>query len=63
MEHPECAYNMVTAPYLIPAAVLDGYLHVFGKNVASGMYLDKGIPKDICTEDHLQVRIYGLNFK
>ncbi|KAL0277777.1 UNVERIFIED_CONTAM: hypothetical protein PYX00_004943 [Menopon gallinae] len=60
LEHPECTYNMVTAPYLIPAAILDGYLHVFGKKVADGTYVENGIPRDVCTEEHLRAINYYL---
>lgn len=46
---------MVTASHLIPAAILDGHLHVFTKEISQGKFETLGIPKEVYTASHLQV--------
>lgn len=55
LEHPECAYNMHTAPHLRPAFLLDRTLWYFSEDVAAGKYASKGLPAEIKTEQHLKV--------
>jgi len=54
-ENPQCVYNLVNAPHLKPAFLLDCLLARFSKEVADGLWRDCGLPPEICSEDHLQL--------
>ena len=58
LTHPECTYNMVTSPHLIPAAILDANLHVFNKEVSEGKLIEFGIPNEVYTQEHVEVLSY-----
>lgn len=55
-EHPECTYNMITAPHLKPAYILDRILWNFSLEIGEGKWAGEGIPAEIRTEEHLSVR-------
>lgn len=57
-EHPEVTYNCVNCPYLRPAYLLDAALHQFSMDVKRGLYEDRGVPSEVCTEDHLNAIRY-----
>uniref|UniRef100_A0A8D2ZVL6 Glycogen debranching enzyme n=1 Tax=Scophthalmus maximus TaxID=52904 RepID=A0A8D2ZVL6_SCOMX len=51
--HPECGYNLVNAPYLKPAWLLDRALWHLSCEVADGKYTDRGVPPLIHDEQHM----------
>jgi glycogen debranching enzyme len=51
--HPECVYNLVNAPHLKPAFILDRALVRFTKEIESGQWAHAGIPANIHTDEHL----------
>uniref|UniRef100_A0A665URJ1 Glycogen debranching enzyme n=1 Tax=Echeneis naucrates TaxID=173247 RepID=A0A665URJ1_ECHNA len=51
--HPECGYNLVNAPYLKPAWLLDRALWHLSCEVAEGKYVDQGVPALIQNEHHI----------
>lgn len=55
VDHPEATYNCLNCPYLRPAYLLDAALYQFSRDVRDGVYETSGIPKEISTEDHLNV--------
>lgn len=57
-KHPEVTYNCLNCPYMRPAYLLDAALHQFSIDVKKGHYEDKGIPKEVNTEDHLNAIRY-----
>lgn len=56
VDHPESTYNCSNCPYMRPAYLLDAALYQFSANVSKGLYETKGIPREVCTEDHINVR-------
>jgi len=48
---------MKTAPNLVPAAILDAYLHLVTVDAAAGKLAPHGIPSEVYTPDHLNVRL------
>lgn len=56
-EHPECTYNMVNCPYLIPAYLLDVTLHNFSLEISKGIWEMQGIPAVVNKEEHLGVSV------
>ncbi|XP_066154980.1 glycogen debranching enzyme isoform X1 [Euwallacea fornicatus] len=57
-EHPEATYNCANCPYLRPAYLLDAGIYQFSLDVKKGYYEDKGIPREICKEEHLNAIRY-----
>lgn len=55
-EHPECTFNMVTAPHLRPAYIVDRIFENFSLEVSKGKWGRDGIPDTITTEEQLNVR-------
>ncbi|XP_071341644.1 glycogen debranching enzyme-like isoform X2 [Trachinotus anak] len=51
--HPECGYNLVNAPYLKPAWLLDRALWHLSCEVADGKYTEQGVPALIQNEQHI----------
>ncbi|XP_040922154.1 glycogen debranching enzyme-like isoform X2 [Toxotes jaculatrix] len=51
--HPECGYNLVNAPYLKPAWLLDRALWHLSCEVADGKYTEQGVPALIQDEQHI----------
>ncbi|GAA6219495.1 glycogen debranching enzyme-like [Lates japonicus] len=51
--HPECGFNLVNAPYLKPAWVLDRALWHLSCEVADGKYAEQGVPTLIQDEQHI----------
>ncbi|THD22434.1 Glycogen debranching enzyme [Fasciola hepatica] len=43
-EHPECAYNVVNSPHLVPAYLLDVIVWCLSEEVSSGALANRGIP-------------------
>lgn len=54
-DHPETTYNCKNCPYLRPSYLLDAALHQFSIDVKNGLYELKGVPKEVCEENHLNV--------
>ena len=54
-DHPECTFNMLTAPHLKPAYLLDRILWNFSLDIADGKWTNEGIPPEIRSEEHLNV--------
>jgi len=54
-EHPECGYNLCNSPHLKPAYLVDRILFHFNVEVTNGKWKHKGIPAEVCEEQHLQV--------
>lgn len=52
--HPEATYNCQNCPYMRPAYLVDAALYQFSRDVANGIYEDKGIPTVVSSEEHLQ---------
>ncbi|BFY99964.1 hypothetical protein BsWGS_03004 [Bradybaena similaris] len=52
-EHPECTFNMVTAPHLRPAYIVDRIFENFSLEVSKGRWERDGIPDTITTEEQL----------
>jgi len=53
-EHPQCVYNLVNAPHLKPAFLLDCVLARFSKEIADGLWTDSGLPPEVQNENQLQ---------
>lgn len=53
MDHPEVTYNCKNCPYLRPAYLVDAALDYFSMSVKKGAYEERGIPVEICNEDHI----------
>ncbi|KAA3676438.1 glycogen debranching enzyme [Paragonimus westermani] len=47
-EHPECAYNVVNSPHLVPAYLLDFIVWRLTVETAAGNLADVGIPARLC---------------
>lgn len=60
-EHPECGYNMVNCPYLIPAYLLDITLHNFSLEISKDIWEMQGIPAIVNSEEHLGVSLSKSN--
>nr|XP_022905345.1 glycogen debranching enzyme isoform X1 [Onthophagus taurus] len=60
-DHPEATYNCLDCPYMRPAYLLDGALYQFSRDVGRGLYENRGIPREICTPDHLNAIRYTLH--
>nr|CAI5828955.1 unnamed protein product [Callosobruchus analis] len=56
--HPDVTYNCSNCPYMRPAYLLDVALHCFSMDVKNGLYEDRGIPKEVNNEDHLNAIRY-----
>ncbi|KAJ3594817.1 hypothetical protein NHX12_004122 [Muraenolepis orangiensis] len=56
-DHPECGYNLVNSPHLRPSWVLDRALTHLSVSMASGRYVDKGLPADVTGEAHITVNV------
>lgn len=54
-ENPECAYNLVNAPHLKPAYLLDCMLARFSKEIADGLWSSVGLPPEVRDESHVQL--------
>jgi len=54
-ENPQCVYNLVNAPHMKPAFLLDCLLARFSKEIADGMWRDGGLPPEVRTEKQLQL--------
>jgi len=54
-ENPQCVYNLVNAPHLKPAFLLDCMLARFSKEIADGLWSDYGLPPEVRNENHLQL--------
>ncbi|GJQ87827.1 hypothetical protein Trydic_g18672 [Trypoxylus dichotomus] len=61
VDHPEVTYNCANCPYMRPAYLLDAALALFSSNIGKGYYETKGIPREVCTEDHLNAIRYVLH--
>lgn len=61
-EHPECTYNMETAPHILPAALLDAHLHLLTMDVSAGKLKPHGIPSEVYLPEHINVFKNILNF-
>ncbi|KRT82522.1 hypothetical protein AMK59_4835 [Oryctes borbonicus] len=61
VDHPEVTYNCTNCPYMRPAYLLDAALALFSVNISKGYYETKGIPREVCTEDHLNAIRYILH--
>lgn len=62
MDHPECVYNLNNSPHLKPAYLVDRVLYHFNLDVADGKYKHRGIPPEINSEEHLDVRYLSIFF-
>lgn len=56
-EHPECAYNLENSPHLKPAFILDRIFHYFSMEVCKGEWVNKGVPPEVNSDHHINVRI------
>lgn len=54
--HPEASYNCSNCPYLRPAYLFDAALYQFSNDIRKGAYENKGIPPEVNTEEHLNVK-------
>jgi len=54
-ENPECVYNLVNAPHLKPAYLLDCMLARFSKEIADGLWSSVGLPPEVRDESHVQL--------
>uniref|UniRef100_A0A183AAW8 Glycogen debranching enzyme n=1 Tax=Echinostoma caproni TaxID=27848 RepID=A0A183AAW8_9TREM len=43
-EHPECAYNVINSPHLVPAYILDVIVWRLSREVSTGALINRGIP-------------------
>ncbi|KAL7057955.1 hypothetical protein AAHC03_016706 [Spirometra sp. Aus1] len=59
-EHPECAYNMVNSPHLVPAFIVDFVIWKMTQLCARGELISRGIPPEFkSSESHVQsIRAY-----
>ncbi|VEN50334.1 unnamed protein product, partial [Callosobruchus maculatus] len=57
-DNPDVTYNCSNCPYMRPAYLLDVALHCFSMDVKKGLYEDRGIPKEVNHEDHLNAIRY-----
>lgn len=56
-DHPECSYNLVNAPHLRPAYLLDVALAKFSADVSASNFSHRCLPPGINSEQHLEVSI------
>ena len=53
-DHPECSYNCENSPHLRPAFLVDRLLWHFSCDVADGKWAERGVPPELCKEEHIQ---------
>jgi glycogen debranching enzyme len=51
---------MENSPHLRPAFLLDAVMARLSAEVVQGKWQDSGVPKMLCSEDHLQVILFEL---
>lgn len=59
-KHPECTYNCLNCPHLRPACLLDAALYRLTLDIQQGVWELKGIPRQVTSEDHLNVSIFFI---